>query len=102
MHGFGAIPRDEGREPFHAEWEGRAFGIAVALKDSGLYLWEGFRACLVAEIALAADQARASAYYEQWPAALEGLVIETGCLTTKELDRRRSEYATGQRTDAEE
>lgn len=60
---------------------------------------------LITEITLAANLAETtetSAYYEPGLAALERLVIETGCLTTKELDRRRLEYATGQRTDAEE
>ncbi len=45
---------------------------------------------------------RTSAYYEEWLAALEKLVKEKGCLTTKELDKRTAEYATGQRTDGEE
>ena len=60
---------------------------------------------LITEIILAANLAETtetSAYYEPGLAVLERLVIETGCLTTKELDRRRLEYATGQRTDAEE
>jgi len=57
---------------------------------------------LITEIALSANQAETSARYEPGLAALERLVIETGCLTTKELDRRTAEYATGQRTDAEE
>jgi len=72
------------------------------LEDGGRYRWEGLRDRLITEIALSANQAENSAYYEPGLAALERLVIETGCLTTKELDRRRLEYATGQRTDAEE
>ncbi len=75
------------------------------LEDGGRYRWEGLRDRLITEITLAANLAETtetSAYYEPGLAALERLVIETGCLTTKELDRRRLEYATGQRTDAEE
>ena len=100
MEGDVALPRRNGELVFSAPWEGRAFGIAVALKDGGLYRWDGFRDRLITEIALAAKQPETSAYYEQWLAALEKLVIETGCLTTQELDRRIAEYATGQRTDA--
>ena len=37
MHGFGAIPRGEGREPFHAEWEGRMFGMLLALGSHGVH-----------------------------------------------------------------
>ena len=102
MDGDVALPRRNGELVFSAPWEGRAFGMAVALKDAGLYQWDGFRDRLITEIRLAGNQAETSAYYEQWLAALERLVIETGCLTTKELDRRRLEYATGLRTDAEE
>jgi hypothetical protein len=63
---------------------------------------DGFRDRRIAQIALAANQVGTSAYCEQWLAALEKLVIEIGCLTAMELDRRRLEYATCQRTDAEE
>ena len=48
------------------------------------------------------NQAETSAYYEEGLAALENLMIARGCLTTKELDQRTAEYATGQRTDGEE
>ncbi len=48
------------------------------------------------------NQVETSAYYEEWLAALGKLVKEIGCLTTRELDQRTAEYATGQRTDGEE
>ena len=87
---------------FGAPREGQTFGIAVALKDGGLYRWDGLGDWLISEIALAANHTKTSAYFEQWPAALEGMVIESGCLTAEELDRRTVEYAADQRTDAEE
>ncbi len=40
--------------------EGLAFGIVFALKDGGLYRWDGFRDCLITEIALADNQAETS------------------------------------------
>ncbi len=48
------------------------------------------------------NQVETSANYEEWLAAPENLMIATGCLTTKELDQRTAEYATGQRTDGQE
>ncbi len=39
MEGDVALPRSNGELVFNVPWEGRAFGIAVALKDSGLYRW---------------------------------------------------------------
>ena len=56
----------------------------------------------ITKIALAANQSETSSNYKQWLAALENLMIATGCLITKELDHRTAEYATGQRTDGEE
>ena len=37
-----ALPRKNGELVFEAPWEARAFGLAVALNDSGLYPWRDF------------------------------------------------------------
>ena len=37
MEGDVALPRPNGELVFSTPWEGRAFGIAVALKNAGLY-----------------------------------------------------------------
>ena len=37
MAGDVALPRKNGELVFAEPWEGRAFGIAVALKESGTY-----------------------------------------------------------------
>ncbi len=55
-----ALPRSDGKLVLSGRREGRALGIAVALKDDGPYLWEGFRDRLIIEIALAANQAKTS------------------------------------------
>ena len=56
-----ALPRSDGKLVLSGRREGRALGIAVALKDDGPYLWEGFRDRLIIEIALAANQTESSA-----------------------------------------
>ncbi len=48
------------------------------------------------------NQVETSAYYEEWLAALENLMLATGCVNTMELGQRMAEYSTGQETDAEE
>ncbi len=53
MHGFGPVEREENEPVFHEKWEGRAFGIAVAMNEDGLYNWREFRDKLVKEIAAA-------------------------------------------------
>ena len=57
MEGEMALPRLNGELVFSAPWEGRAFGIAVALKDGGQCRWEEFRDRLIVEVALAVNQA---------------------------------------------
>ena len=45
MEGQAAMPRKNGEFVFEAPWEGRAFGMAVALKDQGHCEWGDFRDC---------------------------------------------------------
>jgi nitrile hydratase accessory protein len=99
MDGPAALPRANGELVFAAPWEGRAFGVAVALSEQGLYPWRAFRDRLVAEIAAADAAGTPSGYYERWLAALEQLSIERGLITAAELDARTAEYASGQRDD---
>ena len=42
-----AVPRTNGELVFEAPWEGRVFGMAVALNDQGVYPWRDFRDQLV-------------------------------------------------------
>ncbi len=95
------LPRKNGELVFAAPWEGRAFGMAVALTDGQQETWAEFRQQLIAEIA--AEEAKATneqfAYYERWLAAFESFVLNAGLVTTEELDARTNEYATGLRDD---
>jgi nitrile hydratase accessory protein len=85
MPGLASLPRRSGELVFHDPWERKAFAMAVSLCEQGLYKWDEFRDCLIAEIA-AAEQAAgphapASAlpsYYESWLAALEKLLRKKG------------------------
>jgi nitrile hydratase accessory protein len=83
-----SLPRKNGELVFEAPWEGRAFGMALALTDGGPLQWNDFRRRLVAQIDTAPDHR----YYEQWLAAFEALVTDAGLLTRDQLDRRAAEY----------
>ena len=48
--GPAAPPRDNGELVFAAPWESRAFGLALALTETGLIDWEDFRQALIREI----------------------------------------------------
>src|SRR5207302_9267381 len=51
LEGPSALPRKNGELVFEAPWEGRAFGIAVALSERGTYGWDEFRERLVERLA---------------------------------------------------
>jgi nitrile hydratase accessory protein len=99
MDGESALPRKNGELVFQAPWEGRAFGLAVAMNDRGLYEWNAFRDNLVARIAHGDAASDSTTYYERWLAALEALLLERGFVTRAELDVRTAEYASGERDD---
>ena len=94
-----ALPRKNGELVFDAPWEGRAFGMAVALNENGEYEWSEFQSMLAAEIADAEQSNDSSRYYERWLASLEKLLLDKGMLEAKELEVRTTEYASGERDD---
>jgi nitrile hydratase accessory protein len=66
---------------FREPWEARAFALAVALSDRGLFTWAEWSDALAAEI----DRARAAGdpdtgetAYRHWVATLERLTAERG------------------------
>src|SRR5438309_1570369 len=99
MDGAAALPRKNGELVFEAPWEGRAFGMAVALNESGTYEWRSFRDQLVDQIASTEAHGAESHYYEQWLASLEEIAVARGLLTRTELDERTREYESGERDD---
>lgn len=82
-------PRSNGELVFEAPWEGRAFGLAVAMAERGRFEWAEFRGLLVEETA--ADDVRQAAggaarpYYVRWAAALERLLAERGWVEADDL-----------------
>ena len=97
--GPASAPRQNGELVFEAPWEGRAFGMAVALSDQQVYEWDEFRTLLIDEIAEADARGAESTYYQRWLAALERTLLARGVLTTPELEKRTAEYAAGERDD---
>nr|WP_237453745.1 nitrile hydratase accessory protein [Pseudonocardia sp. SID8383] len=74
---------------FAAPWEGRAFGLAVALAEAGVFTWDGFRDRLVARIA--ADPA--APYYGCWLAACEDALVAAGRLGGADVSTRAAGLA---------
>jgi len=94
--GPAAPPRDNGELVFAAPWESRAFGVALALHESGRMDWEDFRQSLIGEIA-AWEAAHPSGegwnYYECWLRSLERVVSGRGLIDAGDLRARQAELA---------
>ena len=85
-------PRDNGTLLFERDWEGRAFGMAIALSKEGHYDWEDFRQGLMGSIeewesSHALDD-ESWDYYQRWLLALERLVSAHEIIGNAELEAR--------------
>lgn len=108
LKGASAVPRKNGELMFEEPWESRAFGIAVALCEQGLFKWTEFRERLIEEIGAwerehAGDACRPETvdragdptyrYYERWLAALEKLLLDKGLSTPQEIEAHAARIA---------
>ena len=94
--GPAAPPRDNGELVFAAPWESRAFGVALALHESGRMDWEDFRQSLIGEIAAweaAHPSGEGWSYYECWLRSLERVVSGKGLINAGDLRARQAELA---------
>ncbi len=94
MTGAAALPRKNGELVFAEPWEGRAFGLAVALNESGVYDWPDFSDRLIEETADDENQGLHGGYYQRWVRALERLALDRVLITPAELDARTNTLRT--------
>jgi nitrile hydratase accessory protein len=93
MSGASALPRSNGELVFENPWEGRAFGVAVALTHAGRYQWREFNSVFIEHIARAEQSGDPSTYYQRWLAALEELALTKGLVSAGELEQRAQTLA---------
>ena len=77
MRGAAALPRKSGELVFHADWERRAFALAVTLAEQEAFHWSEFQRQLVKAVADAESDDPlhpTRGYYESWLVALETLL----------------------------
>ena len=91
------MPRKNGELVFEAPWEGRAFGLAVALSEQGVFAWEDFRRLLIAEIAAAEARGGEFRYYDAWLGALERVLAAREVLRDGELNETTYQFEFGER-----
>lgn len=81
--------RDPEGPQFEAEWQRRAFGLAVALSEFGHYEWEDFQRQLI-EAVEAWENASPTErgdwfYYERWLEALSRTVVASRLVSEDEM-----------------
>ena len=99
LDGSAALPRKNGELVFDEPWQGRAFGMAVALHEQGVYDWEEFRQELIARIATAEARGGAFEYYEIWLETFERLLSRKGVVTAREVEETTFQFEFGERDD---
>ena len=95
--GGATVPRRNGELVFDEPWQGRVFGMAVALSEQGLLPWEKFRQALIAEIAAAEARGGEFRYYHAWLAAFERVLAARGAVRPDELDETTFLFEFGER-----
>ena len=74
---------DANQPRFEADWQRRAFGLAIALSEFGHYRWDEFQGELIRAIGEWESSAGAAGswdYYDQWVQALQRIVDGNGLL----------------------
>lgn len=96
VEGPAAPPRSNGELVFAAPWEGRAFGLTMALVDAGAISYETFRTELIEQIAAwEADPPAGEcySYYGCWLRALERVVAAAGLVSVADVRERSAAFA---------
>lgn len=97
MHGFGAVEPEPDEPVFHADWEARFLGLAMAhtlpvhVNDDN---WRYTIECLPPELYLS------HGYYERWYHAEALQLVDAGMVTIAELCSGRAEKGFSHRDDA--
>jgi nitrile hydratase accessory protein len=86
VEGPAAPPRSNGELVFVAPWESRAFGLAMALHDGGLFEWESFRQQLIAAVARSEAAGGEFSYYHCWLEALQTLLDSSGLVDSASVE----------------
>ena len=93
VEGPAAPPRTNGELVFAAPWESRAFGMAMALHDRGLFEWEAFRQQLIRVLSRAEAAGGGFSYYRCWLEALQTLLVDTGLVDVAAIEERAGALA---------
>jgi nitrile hydratase subunit beta len=85
--GFGPIVEEPDEPVFHHEWEGRVFGLSIAMGVARAWNVDMGR---FARESIPPAEYLASSYYQIWARGLQTLLLQSGLVTQEELDTGRS------------
>jgi cobaltochelatase CobN len=97
MAGEATLPRKNGELVFDEPWQGRVFGMAVALHEQARFDWEEFRQTLIRQVQAAETRGGAFVYYEVWLATFEEVLARKGLVTPEELEETTYQFEFGER-----
>jgi nitrile hydratase accessory protein len=89
-------PMANGEVLFEAPWQGRVFGMAVALHEAGVFAWSEFQANLIEVVGEWDKEASSSdpyEYYDHFQNALNQLLARKSLVSEDDLSRRTSDFA---------
>jgi len=92
LTGAGAPPMANGELLFEVPWQGRAFGMARALCEAGVFSWDDFRQLLISNIATWEQQQHQApyAYYDIFLQTLSMLLQSKDLCAAAELEAREA------------
>jgi nitrile hydratase accessory protein len=93
IEGPAAPPRSNGELVFAEPWESRAFAMAVALCEAGVFSWREFQAALIIRITRQDDASTDWCYYGHWLGALEDVLAGHGAVGEHDVTARARELA---------
>jgi nitrile hydratase accessory protein len=96
VDGPAAPPRSNGELVFAEPWEGRAFGLTMALADGGVVAYDAFREALMARIAAWEqhhDEREVFSYYLCWLQALEHVLDQQDLVRLRDVAERSAVFA---------
>lgn len=96
IDGPAAPPRSNGELVFTEPWEGRAFGLVMALVDGEAISYETFRTALIDRIGAweaAPPVGETFHYYRCWLQALEQVLAGAGLVSADEVRARSATFA---------
>lgn len=88
-------PMANGEVLFEEPWQGRVFGMAVALHESGAFTWSEFQASLIEVVGEWDRDAESSdpyAYYDHFQSALDRLLASKALVSKGDLQARTTAF----------